>query len=87
MLSFELTDEGLHILYVPPGYISSIQALDEGAKLLAMSDYQLGEVNDEYRFDKDYFTSFSFKDFDLDTNYFAKKEDSEKFEKKEKKIN
>ncbi len=27
------------------------------------------------------------KDFDLDTNYFAKKEDSEKFEKKEKKIN
>ena len=52
-----------------------------------MSDYQLGEVNDEYRFDKDYFTSFSFKDFDLDTNYFAKKEDSEKFEKKEKKIN
>jgi len=27
------------------------------------------------------------KDFDLDTNYFAKKEDSEKFEKKDKKIN
>ena len=27
------------------------------------------------------------KSFDLDTNYFAKREDSEKFEKKEKKAN
>ena len=27
------------------------------------------------------------KDFDLNTNYFAKKEDGEKFEKKEKKFN
>ena len=27
------------------------------------------------------------KDFDLKTNYFAKKEDDEKFEKKEKKLN
>ena len=40
-----------------PTRTALIQALDEGAKLLAMSDYQLGEVNDEYRFDKDYFTS------------------------------
>lgn len=57
VLSFEVTDEGLDILYVPPGYISSIQSLEEGAKLLAMADYQLGEVNDEYRFDRNYFTS------------------------------
>ena len=27
------------------------------------------------------------KDFDLETNYFAKREDSEKFEKKDKKLN
>ena len=57
VLTFELHDEGLNILYVPPGYISSIQALVKESKLLAMSDYQLGEVNDEYRFDKHYFTS------------------------------
>lgn len=57
MRTFEVNDQGLHILYVPPGFISSIQALEEGSKLLAMSDYQLGEVKDEYRFDKNYFTS------------------------------
>ncbi len=27
------------------------------------------------------------KDFDLETNYFAKREDGEKFEKKDKKLN
>lgn len=55
--TFKISDDGLHILYVPPGYVTSIQALKQGAKLLAMSDYLLGEVKDEYRFDKNYFTS------------------------------
>ncbi|MDT8416056.1 MAG: WxcM-like domain-containing protein [Flavobacteriaceae bacterium] len=57
MLTFELNDEGLNILCVPPGYISSIQSLAKESKLLVMSDYLLGEVNDEYRFDKNYFAS------------------------------
>jgi dTDP-4-dehydrorhamnose 3,5-epimerase-like enzyme len=54
-LSFILNAESLDVLHVPPGYVSSIQALDEGAKLLVMSDYLLGAIQDEYRFDIDYF--------------------------------
>ncbi|PJX28507.1 sugar epimerase [Psychroflexus sp. S27] len=55
--TFEISDDGLHVLYVPAAYVTSIQALTKKAKLLAMSDYMLGEVKDEYRFDKNYFTS------------------------------
>lgn len=54
-ISFKLSGPQMDILCVPPGYISSIQALEPHAKLLVMSDYLLGEINDEYRYDKDYF--------------------------------
>jgi hypothetical protein len=40
---------------VPRGYVSSIQALEMGSKLLVMADHLLGEIKDEYRFDIDYF--------------------------------
>jgi len=53
--SYILDDVKLDILAVPKGYISSIQALEENAKLMVMSDYTLGEIDDEYRFDLDYF--------------------------------
>ena len=54
---FNLNAEKLDVLYVPSGYISSIQSLEKDATLLVMSDYLLGEVSDEYRFDADYFKS------------------------------
>ena len=54
-LSFIVNAETLDVLHVPQGYVSSIQALKEGAKLLVMADYLLGEIQDEYRFDIDYF--------------------------------
>lgn len=54
-LSFFVNNEMLDVLHVPQGYVSSIQALEEGAKLLVMSDYLLGEVKDEFRYDIDYF--------------------------------
>lgn len=54
-LSFIIKEETLDVLHVPPGYVSSIQALDEGAKLLVMSDYLLGTIQDEYRFAINYF--------------------------------
>ena len=54
-LSFIVHAETLDVLHVPQGYVSSIQALDEGAKLLVMADYLLGAIQDEYRFDIDYF--------------------------------
>lgn len=50
-----LKSEKLDILHIPKGYVSSIQSLEEGSKLLVMADYLLGEVNDEYRFDAEYF--------------------------------
>lgn len=43
------------VLHVPKGHITSIQALEEESKLMAMSDYLLGEIKDEYRFDMQYF--------------------------------
>lgn len=54
-LSFIVNAETLDVLHVPQGYVSSIQALEEGAKLLVMADYLLGVIQDEYRFDIDYF--------------------------------
>lgn len=47
--------EKLDVLYVPQGYVSSIQALEVSAKLLVMADYLLETIQDEYRFDIDYF--------------------------------
>jgi hypothetical protein len=55
MLEFILKTESLDVLHVPPGYISSIQAIEEHSKLLVLSDYELGEIQDEYRFSADYF--------------------------------
>jgi len=56
VFSTVLNDKNFDTLYVPKGYVNSIQALDEDSKLLAMSDYLLGEIKDEYRFDSNYFT-------------------------------
>ncbi len=53
---YELKADTLDVIYVPKGYVSSIQAIEENSKLLAMSDYLLGEVKDEYRYEPDYFT-------------------------------
>lgn len=52
---FHLEAINLDVLYVPNGYVTSIQALEIGSKLMAMSDYLLGELKDEYRFESNYF--------------------------------
>jgi dTDP-4-dehydrorhamnose 3,5-epimerase-like enzyme len=52
---FILKANSFDVLHIPQGYVTSIQALDENAKLMAMSDYKLGSGKDEYRFDIDYF--------------------------------
>lgn len=52
---FVLTATALDALHVPKGNITRIQALENDARLMAMSDYNLGEVKDEYRFDSNYF--------------------------------
>ena len=54
-IPFTIKDDTFDVLCVPKGYISSVKAITEGAKLLVMSDYLLGEIDDEYRFDINYF--------------------------------
>jgi dTDP-4-dehydrorhamnose 3,5-epimerase-like enzyme len=48
---FVLKADQMDILHVPAGFVSSIQALEVGAKLLVLADYKLGEVDDEFRFE------------------------------------
>lgn len=50
-----LTEEVLTYLYVAAGCITAIQAKENNSKLLVLSDYSLGEIEDEYRFPIDYF--------------------------------
>ena len=54
---FILTSKTLDVFYIPKGHVSSIQALELKSKLLVMSDYFLGEIKDEYRYDLDYFNN------------------------------
>lgn len=55
ILEFNLSAENLDILHIPAGFVSSIQALEEHSKLLLFSDFELAEVNDEFKFPADYF--------------------------------
>ena len=40
---------------VPSGYVSCIKSKESNSKLLSMSNYGIEEINDEYRFNIDYF--------------------------------
>ena len=55
ILEFILNSENLDILHVPRGFATSIQSLEDHSKLLLFADYQLGEIQDEYRFASNYF--------------------------------
>lgn len=55
--TFIVADKKLDVLHIPMGYVTSIQALEENSRLLVMADYFLGEIQDEYRFEIDYFSS------------------------------
>ena len=52
---FVLNAVKLDILKIPSGYVSSIEALENSAKLMVMADYLLGEIEDEHKYDKNYF--------------------------------
>jgi dTDP-4-dehydrorhamnose 3,5-epimerase-like enzyme len=54
---FELHANNFDILHVPMGYITSILALEENSKLMVMSDYKLGAIDDEYRYDINHFNN------------------------------
>ncbi|HQC06454.1 MAG TPA: WxcM-like domain-containing protein [Kaistella chaponensis] len=55
ILEFILNSENLDILHVPRGFATSIQSFEDHSKLLLFADYQLGEIQDEYRFASNYF--------------------------------
>ena len=55
ILEFILNSENLDVLHVPRGFATSIQSLEDHSKLLLFADYQLGEIQDEYRFASNYF--------------------------------
>jgi len=54
-LEFVLDSEKLDVLHIPAGYVSSIQSLAAGSKLLVQADYLIGANEDEYRYECGYF--------------------------------
>lgn len=55
MQQYFLNEDILTYLHIPAGCITAIQSRTENSKLLVLADYGLGEINDEYRFDLNYF--------------------------------
>lgn len=53
--SFILRSDQFSVLHIPAGFVSSIQANEDSARLLVMADTLLDEMNDEYRYPSDYF--------------------------------
>ncbi len=53
---YEMSADGLNFLQVPAGNVTAIRALEANSKLLVLSDYLLGEIEDEYRFPLEYFS-------------------------------
>ncbi len=53
--TFILNANQVGVLHVPAGYVSSIQAMDRESKLIVMADYLFGEIDDEYKYDENYF--------------------------------
>jgi dTDP-4-dehydrorhamnose 3,5-epimerase-like enzyme len=52
---FLINASSLDVLYTPPGYLTRLNMLEPNSKLVVMSNYAMGEVQDEYRFDLNYF--------------------------------
>ena len=56
-IKYNLSSDKMNILHVPPGFVSSIRSKGPAYKLLAMSNYGIEEIKDEYKYEKDYFNS------------------------------
>lgn len=53
--TFYIYAETMDVLHVPAGFVTSIQSLEDGARLLVMADYLFGALNEEYLFEVGYF--------------------------------
>jgi hypothetical protein len=56
-LKFTLSSNSMNVLHIPQGYVTSIESLEPDSKLLVMSDHRFKEIEDDYRYPIDYFTS------------------------------
>lgn len=54
---YQLQDDVLTYLHIPSGCITAIRSKEKRSKLLVLADYELGEINDEYRYNLDYFNT------------------------------
>ena len=54
-IKYNLNSDKMNVLHVPPGFVSSIRSKEPASKLLAMSNYGIEEINDEYRYENEYF--------------------------------
>ena len=54
-IKYNLDSDKMNVLHVPPGFVSSIRSKESASKLLAMSNYGIEEIKDEYRYDIEYF--------------------------------
>jgi hypothetical protein len=54
-IKYDLDATSLDILHVPAGYVSCIKSKEQNSKLMSMSNYFLGEISDEYKYDINFF--------------------------------
>ena len=54
-IEYKITSDKMEVLFVPNGYVTSIQSMQKNAKLLVMGNYLIGETKDEYRYPINYF--------------------------------
>jgi len=54
-IKYNLNSDKMNVLHVPPGFVSSIRSKGPASKLLVMSNYEIEEIKDEYRYEIDYF--------------------------------
>lgn len=52
---FTINADSLDVLHIPAGFITCIQSMETDSKLLIMSDYSMGEINDDFKYDLNYF--------------------------------
>ena len=51
----KLEAKTLDVLHIPQGYVTTIQSIENNSKLLVMAAYAIGEIEDEHRYDLNYF--------------------------------
>lgn len=56
---YVLTDESMDYLHVEAGHVTAIKSIYPESKLLVLADYSIGEIQDEYRYNLDYFKNIN----------------------------